>query len=411
MDSDIKTPESDQDAAGTKPVGQPEADKDTDIVIDENTWDEAGKPADDPETPDPEKPKSKWRERMALHWPPGKKEWITFLVIVLLVGGGVAAYILTHDKPATIKPIPKVTPQTKTVPSTLTGLPVDPIVNQRTVTAIMIENSVPARPQAGLGEAGVTFEAIAEAGITRFLAVYQDTAPGNVGPIRSVRPYYARWAQGFDAGLAHVGGSPEALANIKAWNVRDLDQFHNAGSYHRVSSRAAPHNVYTSISALNQLEVSKGYNTSKYTGFVRKKKAFRKKNQPITAKSINLAISGPAYNVHYDFDATTNRYLRSLGGSPHMDANTNQQISPTVVIAMAIPYSLAADGYHSNYSNIGGAEVFIFQDGQVITGRWAKPDNATQISFTDAKGKPIKLNPGYTWITAVSAVNQVTYTP
>ena len=62
------------------------------------------------------------------------------------------------------------------------------------------------------------------------------------------------------------------MADIKAWGVRDLDQFANAGSYHRVSSRAAPHNVYTSITLLNQLETAKGYTTSTFTGFVRKPK-------------------------------------------------------------------------------------------------------------------------------------------
>src|SRR5262249_15833287 len=149
----------------------------------------------------------------------------------------------------------KVIAQKVTAPavtlSTLSGLPVDPAVNQRPVTGVMIENSVQARPQSGLNQAGVVFEAIAEGGITRFLALYQDTTPDNVGPIRSARPYYEQWALGFDAGYAHVGGSPEALNDIKAWGVRDLDQFYNSGSYHRISSREAPHNVYTGITTLN----------------------------------------------------------------------------------------------------------------------------------------------------------------
>lgn len=359
----------------------------------------------------PKRLKSKWKERETLHWPPGKKEWITFMIIVLLIGGGIVGYKLTHSKPATIKPIPKVTSQTMTVPSTLTGLPVDPSVNQRTVTGVMIENSTDARPQSGLGQAGVVFEAIAEGGITRFLALFQDTAPNNVGPIRSARPYYEQWTLGFDAGYAHVGGSPEALADIKAWGVRDLDQFHNSGSYHRIGSRAAPHNVYTSIATLNQLEVDKGYTTSKYTGFVRKKKAVPNKQQPPAAKSINLALSGPIYNVHYDYNADTNTYARSEGGAAHIDANTNKQISPTVVIAMIVPYRLESDGYHSDYGVIGSGTVYVFQDGGVTTGQWAKSGNASQITFKDAAGKTIKLNPGQTWLTAVSSADKVSYSP
>ena len=353
---------------------------------------------------------------MKLHWPPGKKEWITLLVILLLIGGGIGGYLLTHkSKPATLKPIPKVTSQTKTVPSTLTGLLVDPSVNQRTVTAVMIENSIDARPQAGLGQAGVVFEAIAEAGITRFMALYQDTAPDNVGPIRSARPYYLQWELGFDAAYAHVGGSPDALSDISAWGVHDLNQFYNGSFYHRVNSRGAPHNVYTSIAQLNQLEVNKGYTTSHYTGFPRKKKAFRKKTQPITAKSIDLAISGPTYNVHYDYDDKTDSYLRSEAGAPHIDTNTNQQIRPVVVIAMIVPQSTGAldssGAYYTDYNVIGSGQVDIFQDGQVITGTWTKNDSASQITFTDASGKAIPLNPGQTWITALGSSNEVTYTP
>lgn len=355
--------------------------------------------------------RTRWKERETLHWPPGKKEWIVFIILVLLIGGGITAWLLTRDKPATIQPIPKVAEGKPTVPSTLTGLPVDPSVNERTVTGVMIENSPAARPQAGLGEAGVVFEAIAEAGITRFLALYQDTAPADIGPVRSARPYYIQWNLGFDAAYAHVGGSPEALADIKAWNVRDLDQFSNSGAYRRSSARAAPHNVYTNMTALNQLEVQKGYITSKYTGFSRKAKAVPNKKQPPTAKSINLALSGPTYNAHYDYDTASNSYARSVGGAPQIDANTNQQIKPAVVVALVTPYGFKADGFHSDYAVTGSGPVYIFQDGTVLTGNWTKKDNTSQISFTDAAGKTIKLNPGYTWLTAVAGTNQVNYSP
>ncbi|HVV25906.1 MAG TPA: DUF3048 domain-containing protein [Candidatus Saccharimonadales bacterium] len=358
---------------------------------------------------------SKWRRFNKLNWPPGKKEWSIFIILLLLIGGGVAYAVLHNSKPPTIQPIPKVEPGDKTVPSTLTGLPVDPSVNQRTVTAVMIENSPDARPQSGLGDAGVVFEAVAEGGVTRFMALYQDTAPSNVGPIRSARPYYIQWSMAFDAGYAHVGGSPDGLADIKAWHVRDLDQFSNGGSYHRISSRAAPHNVYTSIAALNQLEVNKGYVTSHYSGFVRKPKAVPNKKLAPTAKSINLTLSGALYNPHYDYDAATNSYNRSEGGAPQIDANTNKQISPTVVIAMVVPYSLGAldssGAYYSNYGVIGSGPVDIFQDGGVITGTWTKKSNDSQITFSDANGQPIKLNPGKTWLTAVSGASKISYSP
>jgi hypothetical protein len=354
-----------------------------------------------------------WRQKLALHWPPGKKEWLVAAGVVLLIVISLfGAFALTHHpkKPVAvhhIKSIVKPLPP-KTVASTLSGLQVDPSVNLRPVTGVMIENSLDSRPQSGLSQASVVFEAIAEGGITRFLALFQDTAPADIGPIRSARPYYIQWELGFDAGYAHVGGSPEALADIKIWGVRDLDQFANGGSYHRISSRAAPHNVYTSIAALNQLETAKGYTSSTFTGFARKKEAPSK--QP-TAKSVNLSLSGPLYNAHYDYVAATNTYNRSEGGAAHIDANGNVQISPKVVIALVMPYGLEADDHHSQYGTIGNGPAYIFQDGTVTTGQWTKTSATSQFVFTDAAGKPLSLNPGQTWLTAVGSTSNVSYAP
>jgi hypothetical protein len=363
--------------------------------------------------PKPSQPqKAGLRQKLADFWPPTKKEWAIAAFFILAFGFTLTVFLqhghkapVTHAAKTVVKKAP---PKPTTVASTLSGLQVDPSINQKPVTGVMIENSIQARPQSGLGQAGVVFEAIAEGGITRFLALFQDTSPTDVGPIRSARPYYAQWALGFDAGYAHVGGSPEALANIKAWGVKDLDQFHAGGSYHRISSRPAPHNVYTSIDVLNQLEASRGYTSSTFTGFARKKEAPSK--QP-TAKSINFSISGPIYSVHYDYNPTSNNYLRSEGGSAHIDAGTNTQISPKVVIALVIPYSLESDGYHSSYAAIGSGPAYVFQDGTVTIGQWSKPDNTSQIIFTDGSGQPLGLNPGQTWLTAVSAATKVTYTP
>ncbi|MBC7708406.1 DUF3048 domain-containing protein, partial [Polaromonas sp.] len=222
-------------------------------------------------------------DRLKKRWPPTKQEIAVVAGIALLIVSGIGAFTVLHnDKPpVTARPVvvKKVAPKPvvpTTVASSLSGLQVDPALNAKPVTAIMIENSPDSRPQSGLSQANVVFEAIAEGGITRFLALFQDTNPADVGPIRSVRPYYLQWAMGFDAPLAHVGGSPEALNDIKAWGARDLDQFFNSGAYHRINSRYAPHNVYTAVDTLSQLSVSKGFATSLFTPWTRKPEAAAK---------------------------------------------------------------------------------------------------------------------------------------
>jgi hypothetical protein len=354
--------------------------------------------------------------KLTRHWPPSRKQAIIGGAIALvIIVSGLGAWLLLHHSPKPVAAAPKISAVKKPavvvptiVPSVLSGLPVAPAVNSRPITGVMIENSIDARPQSGLDQASVVFEAIAEGGITRFLALFQDTQPDNIGPVRSSRPYYLQWALGFDATYGHVGGSPEALADIKSWGVKDMDQFANSGAYHRISTRYAPHNVYTSSAALSQLEASKGYGASAFKGWL------RKADKPLatpTAKSIDLAISGPTYNAHYDYDVVSHTYKRSEGGAAHIDADTKVQISPKVVIALVMAYSLEPDGYHSSYTVVGSGQAYVFQDGGVTIGNWNKADSASPLTFSDSAGKPLALNAGQTWLSAVRAASNVTSSP
>jgi hypothetical protein len=342
------------------------------------------------------------------------------IALVLLAFGAGSVFYYKHVRPEgqsyfSITKHQKVAP--KTVASPLTGVQVAPALAARPVTGIMIENSDDARPQSGLQDAGVVYEAIAEGGVTRFLALFQDSSPQYIGPVRSLRPYYIDFAAPFQASIVHVGGSPDALSEVENGSFRNLDQFANGGYFTRVSSRDAPHNVYTSFAELDKLNAAKGYTSSKFTSWPRK--ADKKLTTP-TARTIQLAISGPDFYANYTYDAKTDSYLRSEGGAPHLDLasasdTTGVQLNPKVVIALVMPLSngaLDATGaYYSEYNDTGSGNAYIFQDGGVTQGTWNKSGTENQISFTNSAGQAIKLNAGQTWITVLSADNQVTYSP
>jgi hypothetical protein len=339
-----------------------------------------------------------------------KKQWIIFGVVtgLVLIGVGVGIYFFTKDEPApkqqTQKEEPEPAPQSTLVPSNLTGLPVEPSVNDRPVTGIMIENSMDARPQSGINEAGVVFEAVAEGGITRFLTLFQDTAPGYIGPVRSVRPYYIQWAMGFDAAIAHAGGSAEALANMKSWGAKDLN--HNSNYFWRVNSRAAPHNLYTSMAKLNEYEAQKGYGKAVFTSLPRKAEA---PSAAPTAKTIDFNISSANFNSHFDYDATSNNYKRSEGGKPHTDEKSGNQITPKVVVALIM--AQGKNGIYTTYGTIGSGQMFVFQDGNVQQGTWKKDGNSSNFVLTDQNGAELKLNQGQTWFTVLGGADRITYAP
>lgn len=353
------------------------------------------------------------KKKRSFHvWPShlSKKKQIALAVALVLIIGGIIGFfvynVLFAQTPTTyVAPaVEKVEPP-KTVPSRLTGIEIEPTLNERAVTGVMIENSPDARPQSGLNQAGVVYEAVAEAGITRFLALYQEAQPERIGPVRSARPYYLDWALSFDAAYAHVGGSPNALQQIKRLKVKDLDQFYNSQYYRRIPERYAPHNVYTSMKDLDAAKKARGFTKSEFRSFERKKE--KKSAQP-TATKVNIAISSALYNVEYRYDAKTNAYQRLMGGTPHKDEKSGKTITPKVVIALVMKKSFEADGYHTVYNTTGSGEMFVFQDGTKVKGKWSRKERNEQIKFTDAEGKPIKLNPGQTWITLVDRAGAVT---
>lgn len=336
---------------------------------------------------------------------------LSIVLGVLLIGGGAAAYLLLNapKETAPVASTKEVEPEPEPVKyySPLTGNEVtNEAATQQAVTGIMIENSPSARPQSGVKDSGVVFEAIAEGGITRFLVLYQEQKPQLIGPVRSVREYYVDWVAAFNASVAHVGGSAAALAELRNGTYRDIDQFFNASTYWRATDRYAPHNVYTSFENIDALNAAKGYTSSQFTGFTRKDSTA---STAPNATSISVTVSSPLYNSTYAYNATTNTYDRSLGGVAHTDREGGQ-ISPRVVIAMRVTETtVMQDGYRESIQTIGSGEAYIFQDGTVQQVTWSKASKGDQISFTDAGGNDVPLARGQTWITAVPNGKAITW--
>jgi len=328
------------------------------------------------------------------------------MVVVSLSGVALTWFLLPPPQTAVL-PVPiaagQTAPQTAESAkfySPLTGVEVaDEAATKRQVTGIMIENSPSARPQSGIKDAGVVFEAIAEGGITRLATLHQEDRPGLIGPVRSVRPYYLDWMAPFDAAISHVGGSANALKTVRNGSFKDIDQFFNGNSYWRATDRAAPHNVYTNFDRLDALNKAKGFTSSTFTAWPRKKDA------PLAtplASTIQITVSGPVYNVSYEYNKAANTYNRFVGGAASKDREAGQ-VTPKVVIALKVPTQLGfEDGYREQMTTDGHNDAYIFQDGTVTKGVWRKTGQKNQMQFYDKNGHVIALNAGQTWVTVVA---------
>jgi len=134
--------------------------------------------------------------------------------------------------------------------------------NERHPIAVMIDDLSAARPQSGLQSASIVWHAPAEGGIPRYMAIFQETLPEDVGPVRSARQYYIAWAAEWKAVYVHAGGSPQALATLAAKGrgqyVYNADEFRYSKYFRRVSNRFPPHNLYTTLANLRKLSAAVG---------------------------------------------------------------------------------------------------------------------------------------------------------
>ncbi|XOU95029.1 MAG: DUF3048 domain-containing protein [Candidatus Kerfeldbacteria bacterium] len=276
--------------------------------------------------------------------------------------------------------------------------------------AVMIENLTVSRPQSGLSQANVVYEALAEGGITRFMAVYaSNMVISEIGPIRSARPYFLDWASEYNALYMHAGGSPEALAQIKREGMVDLDQFYNSQYYWRDTSRnvASEHTLYSSgekiVFALRDKEIDKNgdFDLWKF------KEDLKITDRTVEDKYITIDFSSFNYKVEYKYNRDTNDYLRYQAGEAHIDRDDSEVRAKNIIVQKVKTYLV--DDQRLGMDTIGKGEAIIFVDGEGTVGTWEKEGIAERTLFYDESGSEIEFNAGPIWVEIVPTDREIDY--
>lgn len=342
-----------------------------------------------------------------------RKIIIILLIIAVLVAAGLIGYIVFGpEKESTNKNTVQNTNNRGTqVRRAIDGVWDVPANERRQPVGVMIENLATIRPQAGLDKANIVYEALAEGGITRFLALYTLTESiDDIGPVRSARPYFVDWNQEHGALYAHAGGSPQALSDIVSKGVYDLNQFSHPENYIRKKmDRAIEHTLFTSskllIYAMRDKEATAASNFTPW----KFKEDSTLNERPLESTPIVINFSSASYQVTYKYNRTTNTYDRFYGDEPHgVMGESDLQLSPKNVVVAYMETS-QADESRLAIETDGSGKALLFRDGQVITGRWSKSGSEQRTEFTDANGAALTFNAGQTWIEVVPTDRQVTY--
>jgi len=332
--------------------------------------------------------------------------WVPLLVAVVLSGmagcTGRGATLSTTWPRADAE---RVIPAPATPPRwPLTGLtaPSREAVAAR-IVAVKIENSPAARPQSGLDQADVIYETLTEGGVTRFIALFQSSAPAVVGPVRSARASDLWVVQQYRTVFAHVGGERAILDEFRRLKLDDLDQYFDPDPYWRVTDRAAPHNVYTDISRLRSQAVTRGMAATQTVTALRFDRTTTTATPTVSAVSIPFDASNV---VEWRYDAASRTFARFINGQPHVDRTSGQQYHADNVVVMWARTQprmhLDASGQHALDIILGGTgQVAVLKGGLRTDGTWEAGTGAPP-ALKAANGQVIGLAPGRTWFEVVA---------
>lgn len=283
--------------------------------------------------------------------------------------------------------------------------------------AVVVENHVDSRPQSGLSQADLVYEALAEGGITRFLAVFQSEDVTSIGPVRSARTYFNDWAQELKAIYVHVGGNSDALYYIKQGiaGVSDADQFFNDPYFLRVSSRPMPHNTYTSTVRLFALAKARKFDlTPSYESFLFKDDQAAASSEGVV-NTISIDFSLPAFGVSWHYDSASNSYIRYQAGKKAIDVGNNSEIeAKNIIIQRVANWPVESDTILAiSMGTRDGGDAEYYLDGKKIQGSWKYINGRTKFFKKNVlngqeTNTEMEFNRGKTWIEVVPPDRTVT---
>jgi hypothetical protein len=328
-----------------------------------------------------------------------------------------ATPIVTHAPTPTSAPTETPAPTPATGFAALDGMAADPSVANRLPLAVMIDDNVIARPQSGFNAASIVYQAPADGGEDRYMLVFQEMDGADIGPVRSGRPYFVYWAAEYRAGFGHYGGDEKTLKKvippISGTLIYDLDALGGSGSaFHRISSREAPHNAYTSTADLYKVAAKRGAPATMVANLAARP---FKDDAPAADRPAKGSINVPYGRgaTSYTYDPTTNSYLRSVAGKAQVDVADGKRVVArnVIVLWMALSYDPESEPGHRRpvLDQIGDGTAWVFRDGTVIKGTWAKKDAGDLTRLYDSAGNEISLVRGRIFIQVVATGTKVTY--
>lgn len=356
---------------------------------------------------------------------------LVFAIMMLVSAYGCAAEpVATATEPAPIT-IPSVsdTPTTTEDPvviptlpdhmNPLTGLEIDESLVGKRPVAIMLNNIKDALPQSGLSKCDIIYEVLAEGGILRLEGLILDyEKAGNLGSVRSARPYYVELAAAYDAIYVHAGGSqPYAYDKIASLKVNNIDCLVYDGSViggEKVAWRdqirlnngyGYEHTLFTSGMGIAAAAAARKYRTEladpDFTAF-QFDAAFSSIGSGKKAEKVVIPHSD--YSVsEFRYNPETKLYYHSQYGKAHVDGVTGAQVTTDNVFMIFSDMGLIPGDTKGRLQAklTGEGKGYYLCGGEYQSIVWKRATESSPFTYFNEDGTPLSVKPGKSYVSIV----------
>ena len=276
---------------------------------------------------------------------------------------------------------------------------------------VQIENSILARPQAGLQHADLVYEYLAEGGITRMTVIYfKPSGTQRIEPVRSARPVTVRLWHAYHGVIFFSGANTKVLDMMASQSIPALSEGADGGIYFsRDPSRRAPHNLYTDGERL-RLGLSK--HAPQITYQLEKPGVPAASPAPAVANRV-VFDQTTSHRVTYTYAASEGAYTYGTETGPLIDMDTGQPIKPVNVVLIQVAHHdagftdvLGAPAVDFDLQGNGPADVFT--QGHRYPAKWDLNNPELPLKILGADGKAMHLPAGLTWIHLVDPGTTIT---
>jgi hypothetical protein len=321
--------------------------------------------------------------------------------------GGTAPAPIAGTTPPTEAPAPGATlppTQVEVDRNPLNGEPLGDGSTNR-VIAVKVDHVGDARPQLGLLEAEMIIETPVEGGLTRFTALYFDSRPRGVGPVRSVRPVDADLLAAFRPILISTGGKDFVYRDLRAAGIELVDR--TTPELFQQIERIAPHNLVATVGLVAQ-ELDPG---------APRVQVFPFGDQPLGGDpvgSVRIPFSG-SMDVEWRYDGE--RYVRYENGAEFVtmvDAGL-ETVSLTTDTVLVLSVAQRSAGYVDSagadvptFDVIGFGGFMAFSQGAMVTGEWRRAAQGDGYFLIGSDGTLVTLPVGRVFVEIVPRSIEVT---